>query len=140
MDIEAIIQTVSQRALRNGVNSLNVKERTVYLIAKLDFECACNGLSGWYINWLGPYADELVEALDRVGCPKSAECIRKANALFSSHQVAPTLEAWSKACDSLSEDGWVSIGKLGNEFLSRPDDLAEKYEAFIHSNRESFET
>ena len=129
-----LIEVIVSKGHAQGMDALNAAQQTVFLIADLDSESAINGLLGYYSNSAGNHAIEVVEALKQIGAIESADLIKTANAQFPNTSPPSDRAERNQVLQTLDESAEQRIEEAGNTFMERPDDLGEKYEAFILAN------
>ncbi len=74
----AFEQAIDQKAYRIGEDNLTLEERTVLAIEALDREVNNGGYGQFFVNSSRQYADMIVDALQRIGCHKTAEITLRA--------------------------------------------------------------
>jgi hypothetical protein len=124
-----------EKAIAEGIDALNEKPRSVYLIVELEVFTMKDGLVGFYTGMGGDRAIEVVAALQHIGAIQSADLIRRANELFpDGRPPADRLDVHDEL-NCLDEDTWKSINDMGHPFLDGWDDYGMKLRAYIVANR-----
>jgi hypothetical protein len=107
--VVAFSQAVDQKAAREGDDALSPEEQIVLAIEALEAEVNNGGYAQFFLNYSQEYASILVpsivvEALVRIGCPKTAEITQTANnALHLASLNGEAIEA-AMADDTVSEE------------------------------------
>jgi len=86
--------------------ALEEPERTVYLIASFEADVMNGGLGQYLSNTEGEFVEQTIAALECVGAPKAASCLKKAVALKKQ------TESW----DDLWDRAGKQLGRLDDRF------------------------
>src|SRR5437879_4032538 len=74
----AFEQAMDQKAARVGQDKLTLEERVILAIEALEREVNNGGYDQFFVNLSREYAPIIVDALRRIGCPRTAEITQKA--------------------------------------------------------------
>jgi len=132
-----LLEAVLAKGHEKGVASLNDAQHVAFFVADLDAEAAINGLAGYYDNSSGAFAREAANALERLGATESAALLREANALFTGAAPPADWEQRRAVLQTMDEATLSRIEELGAQYLSRPDNLGDKFDAFLIANQEA---
>jgi Domain of unknown function (DUF4375) len=74
----AFEQAIDQKAVRDGEGGLSVEERIILAIEALEREVNNGGYHQFFVNSSRGFAPMIVQALVRIGCPRTAEITQRA--------------------------------------------------------------
>jgi hypothetical protein len=137
--IVAFHQAVDQKAAREGDDALSPEEQIILAIETLESEVNNGGYSQFFLNNSEEYASILVpviivEALVRIGCPKTAEITQRAiDVLHLPSLTAEAIEA-AMADDELSED---DLNECDDSYYKSGEDIAVRLFVFIKKNKDA---
>jgi hypothetical protein len=80
----AFEQAMDQKAARVGEDKLRPEERIILAIEALEREVNNGGCGQFFVNSSREYAPIIVDALRRIGCPKTAEITQRALTIVQS--------------------------------------------------------
>ena len=133
----AFEQAMDQKAARVGENKLTFVERIILAIEALEREVNNGGYGQFFVNSSREYAPIIVDALRRIGCPKTAEITQKALRIV---QHAPMTDdeiengTWEE-----NEERQDAFGECDSIYFERPENIEESLFAFIKANRAKIE-
>ncbi len=119
---------------QHGFEALTPLQKIVFVVTDLDTTVMMEGLFGYYDCRAGQHAIQAADALDTIGVLASAKIIRLANAQFPGHVPPSEWEERRKILWSLDDAAAETIERMGERFAEYPDDLGEKFEAFVWAN------
>ena len=104
----------------------------------LESEVNNGGFSQYFLNDSAETAGFVVEALEIIGAPKTADiCKRAINTAFPSGLPSEPEEI-SAAAEEFSENVEGELGELDNEFFQYPHNLTDLLFAFVSKHPEEF--
>jgi uncharacterized protein DUF4375 len=98
------------------------------------------GFSQYFLNSSAETAAFLVDALETIGAPKTADICRRAIDCAFPHRLPPTAENISSLAAEFSEDTLAQLDTLDTEFFAYPHDLTELLYAYVSFHPEEFGT
>ena len=129
----AFEQAMDKKAARVGENKLTAEERVILAIEALEREVNNGGYGQFFVNSSREYAPIIVEALRRIGCPKTAEITDKA--LKVVHETPMTDEEIENGTWEENEERQDALGECDSLYFERPENIEESLFAFIKANR-----
>jgi hypothetical protein len=117
----AFEQAMDQKAARVGENKLTAEERITLAIEALEREVNNGGYGQFFVNSSREYAPIIVDALRRIGCPKTAEITQKA---LSMVQQAPMSDdeiengTWEE-----NEERQDALGECDSLYFNEPQSI-----------------
>jgi hypothetical protein len=118
----AFEEALWNKANRNGLESLTEEEYIVLAVETMEQQVMNGGFSHFAHNNL-TYAADIVEALQRIGCPVSAKITETALAAIRLPELIRDPER-----DRV-------IGECNEQFFRYPEDIARSLFAFIKANK-----
>jgi hypothetical protein len=133
----AFEQAMDQKASRFGIDKLTAEERVILAVEALEREVNNGGYDQFFVNSSREYASIIVDALRRIGCPKTAEITQKALRLVQNTPITneETEDGMSEENDQRAE----ALGKCDSLYFERPENIEESLFAFIKANRAKIE-
>lgn len=129
----AFEEAISQRAEREGGHSLTDEERIVLAVEALEREVNNGGYDQFFVNSSRVFASIIVDALQRIGCRKTATITQKAvNALGSPDLTAEVIDT---AMASVNEQRTAAFSQCDNAYYEYAEPIAERLFAFIKANK-----
>jgi Domain of unknown function (DUF4375) len=132
----AIEQAIDQKAAREGGEKLSDEEFVVLAIEAMEREVNNGGWHQFFGN-TGLFAPVIVDALERIGCPKTANIAQKAVAIV---EKAPLTE---QEIENLTWENnkmrQEMLNECDNLYFERPENIEESLFAFIKANRAKIE-
>jgi hypothetical protein len=104
----------------------------------LESEVNNGGFSQYFLNDSSETAGFVVEALETIGAPKTAEISRRAISAAFPDGLPDDPEQISAAAEELSDDIGDQLGELDSEFVQYPHNLTELLFAFVSKYPEEF--
>lgn len=127
-------EAINNKEARDGVQSLTPEERVVQAIEALEREVNNGGYEQFFINSSNEHAQGIVDALEQIGCPKSAEITRRAiAAIGASNLNQESIDAVMSEENKKREEEFNECDQL---FYASAEDIATHLFAFIRSNAE----
>jgi aspartokinase len=126
--VSAFEQAIQQKAERLGEDKLTAEERIVLAIEAMEREVNNGGFWQFFVNSSGEYAPLLVEALQRIGCLKTAIIA----------QEAMEIRAQFAGDDDEDQQNIERIDALtacDERYFQRPEDIEQALFEFITKNR-----
>jgi hypothetical protein len=132
----AFEQAMDQKVARVGADKLTLEERVILAIEALEREVNNGGYGQFFVN-TPEYGPMIVDALRRIGCPKTAEITQKAVKIV---QQAPMTD------DEIANGTWeenqerdAALGECDSLYFEGPENIEESLFAFINANRARIE-
>ncbi len=133
--LTAIEQAIAQKAAREGDGGLSAEERVVLAVEALEREVNNGGYDQFLVNSSREYAPMIVDALARIGCPKTCEVTR--NALDTLGLVEFDEESIEAAMDAESDERDEELARCDGAYYDSGEDIAAALFAFVKANRVS---
>jgi hypothetical protein len=133
----AFEQAMDQKAARVGEDKLRPEERTILAIEALEREVNNGGYGQFFVNASREYAPIMVDALRRIGCPKTAEITQRALKIVQKTpmtQVEIEQGTWEE-----NEERQDALGECDSLYFERTENIEESLFAFIKANRARIE-
>jgi hypothetical protein len=131
----AFEQGISQKAEREGRQSLTDEERIVLAVEALERQVNNGGYDQFFVNSSREFAPIIVGALQRIGCKKTAKITQNAiEALGISDLRSDAIEAVISTHD---ENRGVKLNRCDDSYHRSTEPIAERLFAFIKANRSS---
>lgn len=129
----AFHQAMDQKAARVGDEKLTAEERVILAIEALETEVNNGGYGQFFVNSSREYAPIIVDALRRIGCPKTARITQGALQIV---EKAPMSE------DEIENGTWeenegrqAALNECDSLYFKRPEHIEDQLFAFIKVNR-----
>ena len=135
--ILAFEQAMDQKAARVGDDGLTEEERFILGIEALEREVNNGGYGQFFVNSSREYAPIIVNALRRIGCPKTAEITQKA--LMIVQKTPMTNEEIENGTWEENQKRQDALGECDTLYFERPENIEESLFAFIKANRAKIE-
>ena len=133
----AFEQAMDQKAARIGQQKLAAEERVILAIEALEREVNNGGYGQFFVNSSREYSPIVVDALHRIGCPKTAEITQKALRIV---QEAPMSdEEIENGTWEDNEERQDALGECDSLYFKGPENIEESLFAFIKANRARIE-
>jgi hypothetical protein len=128
----AFEEALFKKASRDGDLAINAEERVVLAVEALEREVNNGGYSLFFENSTREFAPIIVQALVRIGCPRTAEITQRA--LDALHLPTLSVEAIEAALagDNVSEE---DLNRCDQSYYKGPEDIAGQLFAFIKTNK-----
>ena len=131
----AFEQAIGQKAERDGMQSLTDEERIVLAVEALEREVNNGGYDQFFVNSSREFAPVIVDALQRIGCKKTANITQKAiEALGISDLRSDAIEAVIYTRD---EERRTKLNRCDDSYYKNAEAIAERLLAFIKANKTS---
>lgn len=129
----AFEEAIDQKAAREGEHKLTDVERTILAIEALEREVNNGGYGQFFINSSQEYGPIIVDALLRIGCPKTASITQKAVDIVKQIPITEDeIESGTWIKNKERNDLFCECDKL---YFERPENIEECLFAFIKANR-----
>jgi hypothetical protein len=128
----AFEQALDRKAALHGAGALSGEEHLILAIEALEREVNNGGYSQFFINAFD-FVPTIVQALERIGCLKTAQITQKAIAALNVPDL--TLEAVEMALDAGESDD--AFNMCDESYHKTGEDITGCLFAFIRSNRDS---
>ena len=130
----AFEQAISQKAEREGVQTLNNdEERIVLAIEALEREVNNGGYDQFFVNSSRKLAPTVVDALRRIGCAKTANITQKA--IKAIGVSALTEEAIGVAMGRNDEERFAQLSRCDDSYHKCGEPIEDRLFAFIKANK-----
>jgi Protein of unknown function (DUF1553)/Protein of unknown function (DUF1549)/Domain of unknown function (DUF4375)/Concanavalin A-like lectin/glucanases superfamily/Planctomycete cytochrome C len=129
----AFEQAMDQKAAREGDDKLTNEERVILAIEALEREVNNGGYGQFFVNSSREYAPIIVDALRRIGCPKTAEITQTAMKVVQ--KTPMTDEEIENGTWEEDEERQESLGECDTLYFERPESIEESLFEFIKANR-----
>ena len=127
-------EALLKKAFRDGDLSVSDEERVILAVEALEREVNNGGYSLFFENSTREFAPFIVQALVRIGCPKTAEITQRAiDALHLPILSVEAIEA-ALAGGNVSEE---DLNECDRSYFQGPEDIAGQLFAFIKKNKNS---
>jgi len=130
--VVAFEQALAQKAAREGEASLSDEERIVLAIEALEREVNNGGYHQLFENSSRAYAGVIVDALARIGCPRTAAITKKAVAALN----LPVLDAAAIERALADEDVTAELDECDDAYYNTGENIAAALFAFIGRNKD----
>lgn len=131
----AFEQGINQKLEREGNQGLTTEERIVLAVEGLEREVNNGGYDQFFVNSSREFAPIIVNALQRIGCKKTANITQKAiDALGISDLRSDAIEAVACAHD---EKLGAKLSRCDDSYYKSTEPIAERLFAFIKANKAS---
>jgi Domain of unknown function (DUF4375) len=132
--VGAFEEALLKKASRDGDLAINDEERVILAVEALEREVNNGGYSLFFENSTREFAPIIVEALIRIGCPRTAEITQTAiDALHLPTLTADAIET-AIANDNVSEE---DLNECDRTYYKGPEYIAGQLFAFIKRNKDS---
>lgn len=132
----AFEQAIGQKAAREGDDSLATEEVTVLAIEALEREVNNGGYDQFFVNSSVGYAPIIVDALRRIGCPKTAAITEQA--IGALHLPELTVAAIQDCLDDEDDERNESLEECDGRFFDDPEPIADRLFEYIKANKGKF--
>jgi hypothetical protein len=132
--VVAFHQALEQKSAREGGDALSIEERLIPAIEVLESEVNNGGFAQFFVNSSNEYVPMIVQALLRIGCPKTADIKQKA--IDALHLPTLSVEAIETAM-AKGESG-EALDACDALYFKGEEDIADKLFAFIKVNKDAF--
>jgi Domain of unknown function (DUF4375) len=118
----------------------SVPQKVFSTVWAVESEVNNGGFSQYFLNSSAETAGFLVDALETIGAPKTADICRRAIDCAFPGRLPPTAEDISSQAAEFSEDTLAQLDTLDTEFFAYPHDLTELLYAYVSRHPEEFGT
>jgi hypothetical protein len=129
----AFEQAMDQKSARVGFDRLTHEERIILAIEALEREVNNGGHGQFFVNASHEYQSIIVDALLRIGCPKTAEITNKAIEIV--RETPMTEEEMESGIWEEHEGRQKALSECDTMYFERPENIEEFLIAFIKANR-----
>jgi hypothetical protein len=130
--VGAFEEALLKKAFRDGDLAINAEERVILAVEALEREVNNGGYSLFFENSTREFAPIIVEALVRIGCPRTAEITQRA--IEALHLPTLSVEAIEAALadENVSEE---DLNECDRSYYKGLEDIASQLFAFIKTNK-----
>jgi hypothetical protein len=133
--LAAMEQAIGKKATREGDRSLSSEERVILAVEALQREVNNGGYDQFFMNSSRQYAPMVVDALARIGCPKTAKTTRAAfDALGIAELDEESIEA---VMDADNEERDEEFTRCDDSYYKSGEDVDASLFSFVKANRGS---
>lgn len=130
--IDSIVLAFEEAILKK--NNINDTERTILAIEALEREVNNGGYDQFFTNSSSEFASVIVDALKRIGCPRTAEITQKAiDALGITGAI--TRDALDSAMEDEDEQRTERLDECDDLYYEGEEPIAERLFEFIKQNK-----
>lgn len=129
----AFEQALGQKAARLGDEALTVAELTVMAVGSLEREVNNGGYHQFFVNTM-EYAPMIVDALHRIGCPKTAAITQ--SAIDALELPGLTIAAIEGVVYDDDERRDRVLGECDVRFFAYEENIEERVFAYIKANKD----
>jgi Domain of unknown function (DUF4375) len=134
----AFEQAMDQEAARAGNDKPTEEERIILAIEALEREVNNGGYHQFFVNSSRDYGPIIVDALHRIGCPKTAAITQKA--VKVAQATGMTAEEIEHETWEENEERQEALAECDTLYFEGPENIEESLFAFIKANRGKIET
>lgn len=135
----AFEQALIQKAARIGASNLTPEERVILAVEALEREVNNGGYDQFFVNSSREHAGIVVEALRRIGCPKTAEITQKALGIVRGARITDgEIENGAWVLEE-NEECQEALEECDSLYYEGAEDIAGSLFAFIKANRAKVE-
>jgi len=127
----AFEQAMDQKAARVGDRTLSEEERVILAIEALEHEVNNGGYGQFFVN-SSEYAPIIVDALRRIGCPRTAEITEKALTIVQ--RIPITAEEIENGTWDENDERQQLLSECDGLYFEGPENIEESLWAFIKAN------
>jgi Domain of unknown function (DUF4375) len=131
--VGAFEEALLKKGLRDGDLAINDEERVVLAVEALEREVNNGGYSLFFENSTREFAPIIVQALVRIGCPRTAEITQRA--IEALH--LPTLSVDAIEATVADEKMYEDLDECDRSYFKGPEDIAGQLFAFIKTNKDA---
>lgn len=128
----AFEEAINRKAARVGEDNLPMEERIVLVVEALEREVNNGGYDQFFVNSM-EYAPFIVEALQRIGCPKMAAITQRAIAALQLPVVS--IEEIEKVIYDDNDRRDKILGECDGQYYDYPESIENNLLAYIKANR-----
>jgi hypothetical protein len=129
----AFEQAIDQKAARVGEQNLTEEERIVLAIEALEREVNNGGYGQFFVNASRDFAPMIVNALQRIGCPITAEITQKA--VDAVHRMPMLPDEVADGSWENDEERSDALAECDSRFFEGTENIEQRLFAFIEGNR-----
>ncbi len=123
---------------KEGFVLQSIPQKVFSAIWEVEAEVNNGGFSQYFLNDSAESAPFVVEALNTIGAPKTADICQRAIAAAFPSGLPPTVEAIQAAASDFSDETLGSLEPLDQEFFSYPHNLTDLLFAHVSAHPEEF--
>jgi Domain of unknown function (DUF4375) len=133
--LTAIEQAIAQKTAREGDGGLSAEERVVLAVEALEREVNNGGYDQFLVNSSREYAPLIVDALARIGCPKTCEVTRNALGTLGLDEFDE--ESIEAVMDAESDERDEELARCDSAYYDSGENIDAALFAFVKANRVS---
>ena len=129
---------VFARNQKLGFAGLTSVEQTFHCVWSVEAEVNNGGFDQYFWNSSGDVVHEAPGALERIGAPKAADIVRRANAVFKDGKPPQDRNMRQQELEAAGQTAHDKLDKLDREFYKCPDNLEALLLQFVIKHRDKF--
>jgi hypothetical protein len=126
-------EAIRQKGKRQEGQALTDEERIVLAVEALEREVNNDGYDQFFTNSSRHFAPTIVDALQRIGCNKTATITQKAIKALGISDL--TAEAIGSAMALADEQRLAKLNRCDEAYFKNAEPIAERLFAFVKANR-----
>lgn len=130
----AFEEAITNKRMSLGDGSLSDSERVVLAIEGLEREVNNGGFSQFFYNSSVEFAPIIVDCLNKIACPKTANIAQRAIDILELDELDP--DSIDKRMDPDDEELEEKLGKLDDEFYEYVEDISKALFNYIKSHKD----
>lgn len=131
----AFEQALDRKAAGEGEQALGAEERVIVAVEALEREVNNGGYHQFFVNSSREYAAEIVQALQSIGCPRTAEITQRAIDALGVEDL--TDEAIEESIASDDDERDDKLSECDDSYYGAGEDIAAQLFAFIATHRDN---
>ncbi|MGA2206889.1 MAG: DUF4375 domain-containing protein [Terracidiphilus sp.] len=116
----------------------SIPQKVFSSIWAVESEVNNGGFSQYFLNYSSETAGFLVEAMNAIGAPQTADICKRAIVAAFPNGLPSDPQAISSAAADFSEETEEKLGALDNEFFSYPNNLTDLLFSYVSKHPEEF--
>jgi hypothetical protein len=116
----------------------SIPQKVFSSIWAVESEVNNGGFSQYFLNYSSETAGFLVEAMNAIGAPQTADICKRAIVAAFPNGLPSDPQAISSAAAGFSEETEEKLGALDNEFFSYPHNLTDLLFSYVSKHPEEF--
>ncbi len=121
------------------LGKLNDSQKILFYVEALEFEVNNGGFDQFYFNSNGDFSNEIPKALKQIGAFKTAELVKKANAVFNQELVPIKRNKRQNIMEKIADQSEVIWNQCDEEFYSNEENLSQLLFEFVLAHKTDFE-
>lgn len=116
----------------------SIPQKVFSAIWEVEAEVNNGGFSQYFANGSAESASFIVNALETIGAPQTADVCRRAIVVAFPNGLPPTVEAVCSTAEDFPEEILSELEPLDEEFLAYPHNLTDLLFAYVSKHPEEF--